>query len=1128
MEDIRYVLSKNIRENRKKFCLTQAQLAERADISTNFVAMIELKHKFPTPEVLERIAGAFGIFLSVAGSIQMARRELEKLKEIRLEMHGENVSLARVLTHVSEVIVHDDPEFVRHAKYKPVDIAKELRLNPLTIAKVFRAAVAASPHAEMEDKVKEAEEITRAAIIYYPFTEDAEKAVELALGAQNILKWAQANRGQEGVPKIETAEEAMGLIMGFSSQTQITDPKKIAEYLPRIIGGLTPYGDSMAFTAALFGEATHLMTDSTGAPIVGFSARIGKFLYDFSKKTDKKTGQYLRPEMADLKTTEERLEYMHNIAMMRPQEVQGELMNYLNGITPEQEKEILKELKMDNNEVEAIMNMTEDQLKNLVGMPEEFIKEMRGRGLAIHWGAMVYFMTNKDAVERFRARLKDMKRKSQNPGQYYTSDIQARKNDELYKSAMLDEEIESAKMLSSMEYTDAGRFEKLRDHIFNNMMHRVGTPTLERYMQQYMTSWGATKDWLRLFESVESAMVETAKNTKALTADERMVAINAMMEMMRMIEDYMPNDLRKQVDSGGSRANALHSFFSSINNSNFSPSLKRGISGAVGRNVWQNDPTFTADVLKSHIGKTFSWEEVIIFAESALAESERYANYGTTINPSSPNYTTFSINYWKDKEKEDKKRLETFKRMKNEADRVAPQPQAQPAAQQPGLFNIPDPVAAEQEHREKAMVPWQNRLLENLSNPNYSVLAQMGGPGSKPLQKNAFVERQKQALQEREAQRQRFMDRQEASRMLNRHQPSFDQLRDMTKEERKQVVENRKKREAAFEEERSMARIDRNADKAKREYDNAVKRYRKTPEYEELSPEQKAFVDGKIKQSYSGAWSGGYGYHPQIKDNSLATEQLHNSWGEYQDKLREGREEMKEIRKQSGASDSPRNPETIAREIQAIEQARAARHKAEEDGILQTGGSRADLYKWHPGKGNAVTFDRLGRAKVVNQDEEDDKKIAQLKNEQQKAEFDERKRQADESRDKYEQMIQGWREERNAQLAERRSELVRNSRRSFEMEHRRKNPLPDGIFIPGEQKRIRDQQSNEEQPKPDDGLKNALLKIDKTLEQVAQLAPILTAFQSIVPAIKQIQDNQNEYARIVATNSATLGGHPAV
>ncbi|MCL1928338.1 MAG: helix-turn-helix transcriptional regulator [Treponema sp.] len=59
--NIREILSKNLKENRQKLGITQAELAERAGISTNFVAMIELKHKFPTPETLDQLSTALDI-----------------------------------------------------------------------------------------------------------------------------------------------------------------------------------------------------------------------------------------------------------------------------------------------------------------------------------------------------------------------------------------------------------------------------------------------------------------------------------------------------------------------------------------------------------------------------------------------------------------------------------------------------------------------------------------------------------------------------------------------------------------------------------------------------------------------------------------------------------------------------------------------------------------------------------------------------------------------------------------------------------------------------------------------------------------------------------------------------------
>ncbi|MDR3173576.1 MAG: helix-turn-helix transcriptional regulator [Treponema sp.] len=59
--NIRDILARNIKENRRKCGFSQEKLAEKAGISTPFVAMIEVSRKFPTPDVLDRIAGALNI-----------------------------------------------------------------------------------------------------------------------------------------------------------------------------------------------------------------------------------------------------------------------------------------------------------------------------------------------------------------------------------------------------------------------------------------------------------------------------------------------------------------------------------------------------------------------------------------------------------------------------------------------------------------------------------------------------------------------------------------------------------------------------------------------------------------------------------------------------------------------------------------------------------------------------------------------------------------------------------------------------------------------------------------------------------------------------------------------------------
>ena len=61
MTSLRALLSHNIKEQRRKLGITQAKLAEKVETSTHYIGQIELGNKFPTPEMLERIAAALEI-----------------------------------------------------------------------------------------------------------------------------------------------------------------------------------------------------------------------------------------------------------------------------------------------------------------------------------------------------------------------------------------------------------------------------------------------------------------------------------------------------------------------------------------------------------------------------------------------------------------------------------------------------------------------------------------------------------------------------------------------------------------------------------------------------------------------------------------------------------------------------------------------------------------------------------------------------------------------------------------------------------------------------------------------------------------------------------------------------------
>jgi len=61
MTSLRELLSFNMKVQRQVLGITQAKLAEKVDTSTHYIGMIESERKFPTPEMLERIAAALEI-----------------------------------------------------------------------------------------------------------------------------------------------------------------------------------------------------------------------------------------------------------------------------------------------------------------------------------------------------------------------------------------------------------------------------------------------------------------------------------------------------------------------------------------------------------------------------------------------------------------------------------------------------------------------------------------------------------------------------------------------------------------------------------------------------------------------------------------------------------------------------------------------------------------------------------------------------------------------------------------------------------------------------------------------------------------------------------------------------------
>ena len=60
-EEIRFVLSTNLRKLRNRRNWSQMELAEKADISMNFVSDIERGLKWPHPDTLQKLAAALDV-----------------------------------------------------------------------------------------------------------------------------------------------------------------------------------------------------------------------------------------------------------------------------------------------------------------------------------------------------------------------------------------------------------------------------------------------------------------------------------------------------------------------------------------------------------------------------------------------------------------------------------------------------------------------------------------------------------------------------------------------------------------------------------------------------------------------------------------------------------------------------------------------------------------------------------------------------------------------------------------------------------------------------------------------------------------------------------------------------------
>jgi len=111
MTSIRELLSFNIKKRRQILGISQVNLAEKVGTSTQYIGQIEQNKKFPSPEMLERIAEAlqvdspqlFSMETYSQDSIQQFKQNLKSHLEKSLD---DFISTAKLLpnTHFKEQI----------------------------------------------------------------------------------------------------------------------------------------------------------------------------------------------------------------------------------------------------------------------------------------------------------------------------------------------------------------------------------------------------------------------------------------------------------------------------------------------------------------------------------------------------------------------------------------------------------------------------------------------------------------------------------------------------------------------------------------------------------------------------------------------------------------------------------------------------------------------------------------------------------------------------------------------------------------------------------------------------------------------------------------------------------------
>jgi len=102
MTSLRNLLAKNIKKRRKSLGISQSVLAEKVGTSNHYIGQIEQCKKFPSSEMLERIATALEMDSPELFSTQVFTEEAIKVVQDRIQADLDEVSIS-IKKRVTEI-----------------------------------------------------------------------------------------------------------------------------------------------------------------------------------------------------------------------------------------------------------------------------------------------------------------------------------------------------------------------------------------------------------------------------------------------------------------------------------------------------------------------------------------------------------------------------------------------------------------------------------------------------------------------------------------------------------------------------------------------------------------------------------------------------------------------------------------------------------------------------------------------------------------------------------------------------------------------------------------------------------------------------------------------------------------